>query len=45
MDSKDLLKRISQVKNKEVLRETLGEYFRKGNFVRIYPAPGSDYYD
>jgi len=23
----------------------LGEYLRKGNFVRVYPAQGSDHYD
>ena len=27
------------------LRETLAEYERRGNFVRIYPAPGTDMYD
>ena len=32
-------------KNKEILRETLMEFERRGNFVRIYPAKGTDYYD
>ena len=27
------------------LRESLAEYERRGNFVRIYPAPGTDMYD
>jgi len=27
------------------VQETSAEYLRKGNFVRIYPAPNSDMYD
>lgn len=41
----ELMKKLSIIKNKEVLRETIGEVKRKGNFVCIYPAEGSDYYD
>lgn len=33
------------MKYKEILKETLLEYQRKGNFVRIYPGKGSDHYD
>ena len=33
------------MKFKEVLRDALGEYQWKGNFVWIYPAKGSDMYD
>ena len=36
---------MARTKFKEVLRETVAEYNRKGNFVRIYPAYGSDIYD
>ena len=37
---------MSQLKNKEVLRETLSELERKGrNFVCIFPAPGCEVYD
>ena len=41
----DMLKRLSQVKHKDVLRETLLELLRKGNYVCIYPARGSEVYD
>ena len=44
-DNKDLIKRLACVKHKDILRETLAEYHRKGNFVRIFPAKGSDNYD
>ena len=30
------------LKNKEILRETVQEYDRRGNFVRIFPAPGTE---
>ena len=36
---------VGKSKNKEILRETLMEFERRGNFVRIYPAKGTDYYD
>ena len=32
-------------RNKDILRESLHEYFRKGNFLRIYPSVNSDIYD
>lgn len=38
-------KKLSMLKHKEILRETLVEYSRRGNFIRIYPAKGSDCYD
>ncbi len=44
-DSQNLLKRLCSLKHKEVLRDTLSEYQRKGNFVRLYPSKGSDVYD
>ena len=40
-----LLKTMARTKYKELLRETVAEYNRRGNFVRIYPASGSDQYD
>jgi hypothetical protein len=41
-----VMKKMSQMKYKEVLRESLEELERKGkNFVCIYPAPGSEVYD
>jgi hypothetical protein len=39
------MKKMIGTKYKEILRETLAEYNRKGNYVRIYPAAGSDVYD
>ena len=30
---------------REILKETLEEYHRRNNFVRIYPAKGTDIYD
>ncbi len=39
------MKRASNLKYREYIRETLAEYQRRGNFVRIYPAKGSDMYD
>lgn len=34
-----------QGKFREELKDTLMEYSRRGNFVRIYPSQGSDIYD
>ena len=39
------LKRGAQVRYREYLRETLLEYTRKGNFIRIYPSKNCDIYD
>jgi hypothetical protein len=33
------------LKHKEVLRESIAEYGRRGNFVRIFPAQGTNKYD
>lgn len=41
----DLVKRLSMLKHKEVLKETLLEMQRMGNFVCIYPSKGSEMYD
>lgn len=41
----EALKRATIFKYKEIIAETLAENSRKGNFVRIYPARGSDSYD
>ena len=41
----DMLKKLSTVKHKDILRETLLEFLRKGNYVCIYPARGSEVYD
>ena len=39
------MKKILNLKFREYIRETLAEYARRGNYVRIYPAKGSDMYD
>ena len=41
----NMLKKLSIVKNKKILRESLLELQRKGNYVCIYPARGSENYD
>lgn len=45
IQNRDLLKRLCQLKNRDILKETLTEYSRRGNFIRIYPAKGTDCYD
>lgn len=42
---KEQLKKLAQLKNREILKEIASEYERKGNFVRILPAWGADAYD
>ena len=44
-DDLDMLKKLAMIKHKEVLRETLLELLRKGSYVCIYPARGSEVYD
>ena len=34
----DLIRKMASVKHKDILRESIAEYQRKGNFVRIFPA-------
>ena len=45
IQTRDLLKRFSTLKHKDLLKESLMEYTRRGNFIRIYPAKGTDCYD
>lgn len=45
IQNRDLLKRFSTLKHKDLLKESLMEYTRRGNFIRIYPAKGTDCYD
>ena len=39
------MKKGSQLRFKEYIREACNEYQRRGNFIRIYPAKQSDIYD
>jgi len=41
----NLIKKLLPLKYKEVLRDCIAEYGRKGNFIRIYPSKGSNSYD
>jgi hypothetical protein len=41
----DSFKKAATYKYKEIIAETLAENNRKGNWVRVYPAKGSDMYD
>lgn len=41
----DPMKKGSQLRFKEYIREACNEYQRRGNFIRIYPAKHSDIYD
>jgi len=40
-----MLKKLAHLKYKEILREFLAEYKRKGNYILIYPNSISDKYD
>ena len=42
---KELLFKFSKLKHRDLIKEIVYEYERKGNFVRIYPAPGWDEYE
>lgn len=44
-DHKNAMKKFYQLKHKDIIKETLGEYSRRGNFVRIYPSQESNVYD
>lgn len=42
---KNLIKSLIPMKFKDILKQALLENSRKGNFIRIYPAKGTDVYD
>lgn len=39
------MKKMATLRHREVLKETLQEFQRKGNYVCVYPAQGSNIYD
>lgn len=39
------MRKAVSLRYKDYIRETLQEYQRKGNFIRIYPAKNTDIYD
>lgn len=44
-ETKELLLKLYRTRNRDILRETVMEYERKGEFVRIYPAKGGEIYE
>lgn len=42
---KNLIKSLIPMKFKDILKQALLENSRRGNFIRIYPAKGTDIYD
>lgn len=41
----EVLKQAAVLKHREVISDTVSEFQRRGNFVRIYPAKSSYKYD
>lgn len=41
----NLIKKLIPLRYKEVLRDCIAEYGRRGNFIRIYPSKGTNIYD
>ena len=41
----DSINKACLLKNREIITETVCEYSRRGNFVRIYPTKNSNKYD
>jgi hypothetical protein len=44
-DIGNVIKSSCILKSKDIILETVNEYMRKGNFVRIYPGKNSNMYD
>ena len=42
---KELMIKVAKLKHRDLIKEIVYEYERRGNFVRIYPAPGWNEYD
>ena len=42
---KEIMLKLASYKKREVLKDTLSEYKRRGNFERIFPAKHTDVYD
>jgi hypothetical protein len=41
----EVIKQAAYLKHRDIVSETIGEFSRRGNFVRIYPAKNSYKYD
>ena len=44
-DIEEVLRLTALLKHREIITDTIGEYSRRGNYVRIYPAKNSYRYD
>jgi hypothetical protein len=44
-DIEDVIKQAALLKYRDIVHETIGEFSRRGNYVRIYPAKNSYKYD
>lgn len=44
-DFKELMIKAAKLKNRDLIKEIVTEYERRGDFVRIFPAPGCDEYE
>lgn len=42
---KEVMIKVAKLKHRDLFREIVTEYERKGNFVRIFPAPGCNEYE
>ena len=45
VNNREMMRQLCHLKHRDILKETLQEYSRRGNFLRIYPSKGMDYYD
>ena len=39
------MRKAVALRHRDLVRETCQEYQKRGNFIRIYPAKGSETYD
>ena len=39
-ETKDIMIKVAKLKHRDLVKEIVLEYERRGNFVRIFPAPG-----
>jgi hypothetical protein len=44
-DIEEVIRLTALLKHREIITDTIGEYSRRGNYVRIYPAKNSYRYD
>ena len=42
---KELMLKFAKLRHRDLIKEIVYEYERRGNFVRIFPSPGSNEYE